>query len=87
MSLYTCRYACAWYLVKKKIKNNDDSLQMKYENLTVDVKIETQIKPAAFSAIFESHTSMVTAIQWVHPLNEVSRFTFCSIKTQFIKLV
>lgn len=41
---------------------------------SLDVNFKTIIKPAALSAILESHESMVTAIQWIHPMNEVSQF-------------
>lgn len=40
---------------------------------SLDVQFKTRIRPAALSAIFESHESMVTAIQWIHPMNEVSQ--------------
>ncbi|VVC41741.1 WD40/YVTN repeat-like-containing domain,WD40 repeat,WD40-repeat-containing domain [Cinara cedri] len=43
-------------------------------NLTTDLKSEHLIKLTALSAIIESHTSMVTAIQWIHPLNEITPF-------------
>lgn len=41
---------------------------------SLDVKFENRIKPAALSAILESHLSTVTAIQWIHPMNKVSPF-------------
>lgn len=40
---------------------------------SLDVEFETRIKPAALSAILESHLSTVTAIQWIHPMNKVSQ--------------
>jgi len=43
---------------------------------SIDVNFKTKIRPVALSAILESHDSMVTAIQWIHPMNEVSQFTF-----------
>jgi len=39
---------------------------------SLDVNFKTIVKPAALSAILESHDSTVTAIQWIHPMNEVS---------------
>lgn len=42
---------------------------------SLDVDFKTRIRPAAFSAILESHESAVTAIQWIHPMNEVSFYT------------
>ncbi|XP_060848211.1 dynein axonemal intermediate chain 3-like isoform X2 [Rhopalosiphum padi] len=39
---------------------------------SLDVEFETRIKPAALSAILESHLSTVTAIQWIHPTNEIT---------------
>lgn len=44
-------------------------MQMKWSK---DVNYKTRIKPAALSAILRSHDSTVTAIQWIHPMNEVS---------------
>lgn len=43
---------------------------------SLDVNFKTRIRPAALSAILESHDSMVTAIQWIHPLNEVSELEY-----------
>ncbi|CAH1731486.1 unnamed protein product [Aphis gossypii] len=39
---------------------------------SLDVEFETRIKPAALSAILESHLSTVTAIQWIHPMNKIT---------------
>lgn len=41
---------------------------------SLDVQFKTRIRPAALSAILESHESTVTAIQWIHPMNEVCQF-------------
>lgn len=43
---------------------------------SLDINFKTRIRPAALSAILESHESMVTAIQWIHPINEVSKFKY-----------
>lgn len=40
--------------------------------LTVVESVGIKIKATALSAVFESHDSMVTEIQWIHPMNEVS---------------
>jgi len=41
---------------------------------SLDINFKSIINPAALSAILESHDSVVTAIQWIHPMNEVSQF-------------
>lgn len=43
---------------------------------TLDVNFKTRIRPTALSAIIESHESVVTAIQWIHPMNKVSEYLF-----------
>lgn len=48
---------------------------------SLDVNFKTTIRPAALSAILESHESTVTAIQWIHPQNEVSKFKYLYNKT------
>uniref|UniRef100_A0A2S2Q7P9 WD repeat-containing protein 63 n=1 Tax=Sipha flava TaxID=143950 RepID=A0A2S2Q7P9_9HEMI len=40
--------------------------------LTFVESVGTKIRATALSAVFESHDSMVTEIQWIHPMNEVT---------------
>lgn len=46
---------------------------------SLDVHFKTKIRPAALSAIIESHDSIVTGIQWIHPMNKVSQFKYIII--------
>ncbi|XP_050436301.1 uncharacterized protein LOC126843044 [Adelges cooleyi] len=44
-----------------------------YMKWSMDIDLKSRIKPTAMSAILESHTSMVTAIQWMHPMTEFTQ--------------
>lgn len=48
-------------------------MQWTHMKWSLDVDFKSRIRPAALTAILESHESAVTAIQWIHPMNEVSK--------------
>ncbi|XP_025202203.1 uncharacterized protein LOC112599497 [Melanaphis sacchari] len=57
--------------MSEKEKNHHKHL-WEHMKWSLDVKFETRIKPAALSAILESHLSTVSAIQWIHPMNQIT---------------
>uniref|UniRef100_A0A2S2R2B2 WD repeat-containing protein 63 n=1 Tax=Sipha flava TaxID=143950 RepID=A0A2S2R2B2_9HEMI len=75
---------CIWDIKEKLDKIDSNNLTMSekkkkhhrhlwmHMQWSLEVQFKTRIKPAALSAILESHESMVTAIQWIHPMNEIT---------------